>query len=99
MQVWWIAAYYIIYAVPFFFGALFIGVLFMTLSGRIHQLYFWNMLGSGVGGLVVLLMMFLLPPARLIVPLLALSSLAALLCAVSWNGSPGGFPSGSERPR
>ncbi len=89
MQVWWIAAYYIIYAVPFFFGALFIGVLFMTLSGRIHQLYFWNMLGSGVGGLVVLLMMFLLPPARLIVPLLALSSLAALLCAVSWNGSPG----------
>ena len=47
MQLWWIAAYYAIYAVPFFFGALFIGVIFMTLSGRIHQLYFWNMLGSG----------------------------------------------------
>ena len=89
MQLWWIAAYYVIYAVPFFFGALFIGVVFMTFSGRIHHVYFWNMLGSGVGGFVILLLMFLLPPGRLILPLLALSSLAALLSAVSWSGSPG----------
>ena len=91
MQLWWIAAYYAIYAVPFFFGALFIGVIFMTLSGRIHQLYFWNMLGSGVGGFVVLLLMFLLPPAKLILPLLALSSLATLFCAVSWSANPVGL--------
>ncbi len=89
MQLWWIAAYYVIYAVPFFFGALFIGVVFMAFSGRIHHVYFWNMLGSGVGGFVILLLMVLLPPARLILPLLALSSLAALLSAVSWSGSPG----------
>ena len=96
-QLWWIAAYYAIYAVPFFFGALFIGVIFMTPSSRIHQLYFWNMLGSGIGGFVVLLLMFLLPPARLILPLLALSSLTALLCAVSWRGSPGRLSLGTGK--
>ena len=26
--------------------------MFTTLSGRMHQLYFWNMLGSGLGGLL-----------------------------------------------
>jgi len=93
-QLWWIAAYYVIYAIPFFFGALFIGVIFMALSSRIHQLYFWNMLGSGVGGFVILLLMFLLPPAKLILPLLALASLTALFCAVSWNGERGDFSLG-----
>jgi len=93
-QLWWIAAYYVIYAIPFFFGALFIGVIFMALSSRIHQLYFWNMLGSGVGGFVILVLMFLLPPAKLILPLLALASLTALFCAVSWNGERGDFSLG-----
>ncbi|HYW82668.1 MAG TPA: hypothetical protein VFB30_05405, partial [Spirochaetia bacterium] len=50
-QLWWIALYYILYGVPFFAGGIFIGVMFTTLAGRMHQLYFWNMLGSGLGGL------------------------------------------------
>ncbi len=93
-QLWWIGAYYVIYAIPFFFGALFIGVIFMALSSRIHQLYFWNMLGSGVGGFVILLLMFLLPPAKLILPLLALASLTSLFCAVRWNGQRNAFSLG-----
>ena len=84
-QLWWIAAYYVIYATPFFIGALFIGTVFMALSSKIHELYFWNMLGSGLGGFVILLLMFLLPPAKLILPLLALASVTALFCAVGWN--------------
>lgn len=88
-QLWWIAAYYVIYAVPFFFGALFIGVIFMSLSSRIHQLYFWNMVGSGVGGFVILLLMFVLPPSKLILPLLALASLTAVGCAFGWDARSG----------
>jgi len=88
-QLWWIAAYYVIYAVPFFLGALFIGIIFMSLSSKIHQLYFWNMLGSGIGGFVILLLMFLLPPSKLILPLLALAALTALLCTVDWSPALG----------
>ncbi|HUX22000.1 MAG TPA: hypothetical protein VMW69_12235, partial [Spirochaetia bacterium] len=88
-QLWWIAAYYVIYAIPFFLGALFIGIVFMSLSSKIHQLYFWNMLGSGLGGFVILLLMFLLPPSKLILPLLGLAAFTALLCGVGWNQTLG----------
>ena len=88
-QLWWIAAYYVIYAVPFFLGALFIGIVFMSLSSKIHQLYFWNMLGSGLGGFVILLLMFVLPPSKLILPLLGLAAFTALLCGVGWNSNLG----------
>ena len=30
-------------------GGLFVGVCFTAFSSRMHQLYFWNMLGSGIG--------------------------------------------------
>ena len=36
--------------------------IFTILSSRMHRLYFWNMLGSGLGGLLVLGLMFLVPP-------------------------------------
>ncbi len=90
-QLWWIAAYYVVYAVPFFFGALFMGVIFIALSSRIHQLYFWNMVGSGLGGFVILLLMFLLPPGKLILPLLLLATVTALFCAVTWSARSESF--------
>ena len=49
-QLWWIGAYYLIYSVPFFAGGLFIGAAFVSLASRTYRLYFWNMLGSGLGG-------------------------------------------------
>lgn len=50
----WISVYYLIYAVPFFIGAVFIGSVFVSLNERIYQIYFWNMVGSGLGGILVL---------------------------------------------
>jgi hypothetical protein len=84
-QLWWIAAYYALYSVPFFVGALFIGVSFVSLSSKIHQLYFWNMVGSGLGGFLILGLMYLLPPGHLILPLLGLAALISLLCFVRWS--------------
>ena len=81
-QLIWVGLYYVIYAVPFFVGAVFIGTIFVELQQRIHQVYFWNMLGSGFGGAFILGLMYLLPPERLIGPLIILTSIIALLCFI-----------------
>ncbi len=84
-QLWWIGAYYVVYGIPFFVGGLFVGVCFTAFSSRMHQLYFWNMLGSGLGGLAILGLMFLFPPDFLIYPLVGLALVPALLSSVRWN--------------
>lgn len=88
-QFLWVGLYYLIYAVPFFIGAVFIGMLFVELQERIHQVYFWNMLGSGVGGAVILGLMALLPPQGLIGPLVVLAAVIALLCFLQPNPQTG----------
>jgi hypothetical protein len=72
-----IGAYYVAYGLPFIVGAVFIGVSFIALRDHIHKLYFWNMVGSGLGGLMMLPAMFLLPPERLFVPLCVVCFVAA----------------------
>jgi spermidine synthase len=90
-QLWWIASYYALYGIPFFVSGLFIGSIFTILSGRIHQLYFWNMVGSGFGGLLILGFMFLFPPDFLIYPVIGLATLPALLCCVRWRRTDAQF--------
>ena len=53
-QLAYIGLYYLIFGVPFFFGASFIGISFIALEDRIHSVYFWNMVGSGLGGFLLL---------------------------------------------
>ena len=84
-QLWWIGAFYLLYGLPFFVGGLFIGTIFTVLASRMHALYFWNMLGSGLGGLLVLVSMFLFPPEFLLYPLVGIALLPALLCCVHWD--------------
>ncbi|MDR1839202.1 MAG: hypothetical protein LBQ93_06430 [Treponema sp.] len=78
-QLWFIGAYYIIYGLPFFIIAAYVGISFIYLSDRIQGVYFWNMIGSGIGGLFIVLFMFFLPPQYLLLPILALTIIAALL--------------------
>jgi hypothetical protein len=89
LQFAWLAAYYALYALPFFVGALFLGVSFIAFRSRIHRLYFWNMLGSGLGGFLLLAALYVLPPERLVGPLAALSSLAALFSFVGYRDGEG----------
>jgi spermidine synthase len=84
-QLWFIGAYYIIYGVPFFVIAAFTGVVFIALRNEIQKVYFWNMIGSGIGGFFVILFMFFLPPQYLILPILGLSIVAALFACVEWD--------------
>lgn len=50
---------------PFFFGALAIGLSFVRYGRDIGKLYFANLLGSGLGGLLALVLMWLISPAGL----------------------------------
>ena len=84
-QLWWIGAYYLVYGIPFFAGGLFVGVCFTAFSSRMHQLYFWNMVGSGIGGVAILGLMFLFPPDFLIYPLVGIAVIPALLSSVRWS--------------
>ncbi|MDR2103942.1 MAG: hypothetical protein LBP42_07570, partial [Treponema sp.] len=81
-QLWFIGAYYIIYGTPFFVIAAFTGISFMALRREVQRVYFWNMIGSGIGGFFIILFMFFLPPQSLILPILVLAIIAALFASV-----------------
>ena len=84
-QYMWIGAYYLLYSIPFFTGALFIGIVFIVLSSQIHRLYFWNMAGSGIGGFVILGCMYVLPPDYLVMPLLFIAFITVIFCNIRFN--------------
>ncbi|MEM5948328.1 hypothetical protein WKV44_07205 [Spirochaetia bacterium 38H-sp] len=88
-QVWFIAGYYILYGVPFFIVAVFIGVLFIVMSDRIKALYFSNMVGSGIGGIFIILFMFVLPVKFLLLPILFLAILASFLVTAEQDSDSG----------
>lgn len=50
-------ATYLIFFLPFFTGALAIGMSFVKFAGKIGKVYFANLLGSGLGGIIALLLM------------------------------------------
>lgn len=58
-------ATYLIFFLPFFTGALAIGMSFLKFAKQIGKIYFSNLVGSGLGGIVALLLMQWLPPEQL----------------------------------
>lgn len=55
---------YFIFFLPFFTGALAIGLSFLKFAGQIGKIYFSNLMGSGIGGIFALLLMQLLLPEQ-----------------------------------
>ncbi len=76
-----LAANYLIYFVPFFTGALAIGILFIKHTRKIGTYYFSNLLGSGIGGLLVLFVFGNIYP-QLVPPLAGLFSVIAGLLGI-----------------
>lgn len=74
--------------VPFFLGALCIGISFVAASNHIHRIYFANLTGSGLGCLIVVLFFFHISPYEI----MCIISLVALCAAMSgsthriWQG-------------
>ncbi|MBV8093292.1 MAG: hypothetical protein JO110_08655 [Acetobacteraceae bacterium] len=70
-QLWNIGGYYAGLLPFFFLAGLFIGLNFVLNAGQIGRAYGYDLTGAGAGALVVLLLMFLVPPFRLVPVLLA----------------------------
>ncbi len=64
--------------IPFFLGALCIGVSFLAASSYIHRIYFANLAGSGLGGLIVLLTFLHVGPFEIMFAITLITILAAL---------------------
>ncbi|MGZ6249858.1 MAG: spermine/spermidine synthase domain-containing protein [Syntrophales bacterium] len=64
--------------IPFFLGALCIGVSFVAASNYIHRIYFANLAGSGLGSLIVLLTFFHIGPYAIMFAITLIAILAAL---------------------
>ncbi len=65
-------ANFVLYFIPFVPGALFLGLVFLKGKASFGKVYFANMTGSGLGGLTLLLSMYLVAPDSLLMVPLAL---------------------------
>ncbi len=77
-QLIYLGLYYAIYFMPFFAGSLFINLAFLKMKKRIGTLYFFNMFGSGIGAISILIIMFFLSPQYLMLPVIFFGALALL---------------------
>ncbi len=73
-QVLYLALYYFLFFVPFFFGALFINLSFLRMKTGINRMYLYNLMGSGIGALVLLVCTSVISPQYLMIPVLLLGS-------------------------
>lgn len=78
-QILRIGAYYLIFFLPFLAGSFFINLSFIKGKERIGGIYFFNLTGSGVGALVMLLLMSLIPPRMLMLPVVLFAIIPVLL--------------------
>ena len=71
--------------VPFFLGAVCVGMGFVLFPEKIHDLYSANLVGSGLGSLVVLSSVLHVTPVGIIL-MISIMMIAACFCAVKTRG-------------
>lgn len=72
---------YLVFLVPFLFGALAVGLVFIQNVQAVGKLYAANMIGSGLGGILALVLLWLAPVQKLAAPVSLLTILAGVLVA------------------
>jgi spermidine synthase len=75
-QFLYLAAIYLLFMLPFFFAAGCIGLAFSCRSSMIERIYFFDLLGAGLGALLIIGLLFMLRPLQALI-LLAFLALAA----------------------
>ncbi len=78
-QTWRLVGNFVAYLVPFLAGALFLGIVFLKAHNSFGRVYFADLTGSGLCGLLFLLALYLYQPENLILAPLALA-FAGCLC-------------------
>ena len=78
-QVLSIFVLYLILSLPFFFGAACIGLSLLRFAGNVNRLYFFDLFGSGIGALGIIVTMYLIPPAHNLTLISAVGFCAVLI--------------------
>ena len=73
---------YLLMMLPFFFGGLSIGMVWLRFGREAGRIYAFDILGAGAGSVGVIGILFLLPPLELLFVLSAVSLLAAAIGAI-----------------
>jgi hypothetical protein len=84
---WKLMITYLLFFLPFFFGALAIGLVFVKYVDVIGKLYFANMFGSGLGSLVVIGFMWIFIPERIPLVIALLPIVAGFILITKNNRS------------
>ena len=85
-QVLSIFVLYLILSFPFFFGAACIGLALLRFAENVNRLYFFDLFGSGIGALGIIVTMYLIPPAQNLTLISAFGFCAVLIAnCKSWK--------------
>jgi hypothetical protein len=82
-QFLYLAIVYLVYFVPFFFAANCIGLAFTCRRSLINRIYFFDLLGAGLGAMLIIGALFLLSPQNALIMLAVLALLSSVLMAVA----------------
>jgi spermidine synthase len=80
-QLFWLSVIYLVFLVPFFFAACCIGFAFTSRSSWISRIYFFDLLGAGLGATLIVGLLFLLSPQYALLALATVALLASVLAA------------------
>ncbi|MDZ7626428.1 MAG: hypothetical protein U5J96_18530 [Ignavibacteriaceae bacterium] len=78
-HLWKLLITYLLFFIPFFLGALAIGIIFIKYIDKIGVLYFANMFGSGLGGVAAVFLMWIFFPEKLPAVIAAIAFAAGVL--------------------
>ncbi len=87
-QLLYLLVLYALFTLPFFFGANCIGLAFLSFGDLIARIYRYNLIGSGLGALGIVGVLYLLPPAGALRAVAALGLGAAALGCLAGRGKP-----------
>ncbi len=76
---------YVLFTIPFFLSALAIGLIFTKHTNIIGKLYFSNLIGSGLGGIIILLLLHILFPEKLTITIGLVAALAGIMLITKFD--------------
>ena len=82
-QILYLFAYYLLFFIPFFCAGGFVALAFTICADKAHSLYFYNMIGSGLGAAGIVGLMYGNSPESLLLVISSTAFLAALIVALS----------------
>ena len=85
-QLAYIGLFYLLLSLPFIAGSLTIGLILTTAGDKVGKLYFADLVGSGLGGVTVLLAFYLVHPRYLSLVVLVLFLPALVAAAYAYPG-------------